>query len=461
MLFNTFITNEQLDNLSKWTYKVQDNGIMSKVLMPLYNYLPQFIPRAISPNVLSFTGLLMSIYAWYISNNENTFINNLLIGIFIFIYMVIDAIDGKHARNTNTSSSLGELVDHFCDCITNVLLTITLCNVYNVNDINMRYNIIYITQQLFFIEHLIAYQKKILIFNKYNGPTEIICGVIISILLKPIIELFINLDILFHYEFYILIIYFVKQCFHIIINLFPLIEQQNMIIYLICNIIQFIKIYLNDTDYFNNGLILSLLSADIIIGKMAKRPLHHLLPIIFIIPLFNSNLSMPLTLIYFMINIWDISVYTNVPILNMQTNVYVCGYYDGLHIGHIESLKQASLLGTHLIVGIHSQEDLINKLNKKNQQPYETTEKMRYFKIQQLPFVTKIIKGCSATELLTEFITKNKIHIVGMSDEYIEEFDENNNIIKVLSYYQPALEMGILRIIPRTKGISSTELREI
>ena len=103
-----------------------------------------------------------------------------------------------------------------------------------------------------------------------------------------------------------------------------------------------------------------------------------------------------------MINIWDISNYTNVPILNMQTNIFVCGYYDGLHAGHIESLKNASLLGTNLIVGIHSQEDLIEKLKKKNQEPSEKNEIIRCFKIKQLPFVTKIIKGCSSNELTLE-----------------------------------------------------------
>ena len=460
-LFNTFITNEQLDKLNKWTYKVQDNGIMSYYLMPLYNYLPQFIPRAISPNVLSFTGLLMSMYAWYLSYNKNTFINNLLVGLFIFIYMVIDAIDGKYARNTNTSSSLGELVDHFCDCITNVLLTVAICNVYNLNDIYMRCVLIYITQQIFFIEHLYAYKTKNLVFNKYTGPTEVICGIIGLIWMKSFIELFIDVNILIEYIYILLQLYYITQIIYATIKLFKLIDKQTILLYLLCNIIQLVKFFMNDTDYINNGLILSLLSADIIIAKMAERPLHPYIVILHMITLFNSNFSVPLVILYFMINIWDISNYTNVPILNMQTNVFVCGYYDGLHVGHIESLKNASLLGTNLIVGVHSQGDLIKKLKKKNQEPSEKNEIIRCFKIKQLPFVTKIIQGCSSTELTEDFIKKHKIHIVGMSDEYIEEFDENNNIVKVLPYYQYALDTGILRIIPRTNGISSTELRNL
>ena len=457
-IFNTFLSNEQLDKLSKWTYKVEDNGIMSYYLMPLYNYLPLFIPRIISPNVISFTGLLMSMYAWYLSYNENTFINNFLIGLFIFFYMVLDALDGKHARNTNTSSSLGELIDHFCDCITNVLLTVAFSNVYNI-DTTTRYALIYVTQQIFFIEHLYAYCTKKLVFNKYTGPSEILCSTIILIWINTIIIQMTDIIQIIYILHHLLNIYILIKLYNIIFQFYETIGKQIILIYLMCNIIQFIKYYMIDDDYINNGIILSLLSADIIIAKMADRPLHPYIPILQMIPLFNSNLSIPVVLIYFMINIWDISNYTNVPILNTQTNVFVCGYYDGLHVGHIESLKNASLLGTNLIVGVHSQKDLILKLKKKNQEPSEKNEIIRYFKIKQLPFVTKIIQGCSSTELSIDFIKEHKIHIVGMSDEYIEKIDENNNIVKVLPYYQLALEMGILRIIPRTNGISSTELR--
>lgn len=35
----------------------------------------------------------------------------------LFIYQSLDAIDGKQARRTNSSSPLGELFDHGCDSI--------------------------------------------------------------------------------------------------------------------------------------------------------------------------------------------------------------------------------------------------------------------------------------------------------------------------------------------------------
>ena len=44
----------------------------------------------------------------------------------LFIYQSLDAIDGKQARRTNSSTPLGELFDHGCDslstgeCVTSV-----------------------------------------------------------------------------------------------------------------------------------------------------------------------------------------------------------------------------------------------------------------------------------------------------------------------------------------------------
>lgn len=35
----------------------------------------------------------------------------------LFVYQALDAIDGKQARRTNSSTPLGELFDHGCDCV--------------------------------------------------------------------------------------------------------------------------------------------------------------------------------------------------------------------------------------------------------------------------------------------------------------------------------------------------------
>ena len=45
----------------------------------------------------------------------------------LFIYQTLDAIDGKQARRTKTSSPLGELFDHGCDSVSTVFVSIASC----------------------------------------------------------------------------------------------------------------------------------------------------------------------------------------------------------------------------------------------------------------------------------------------------------------------------------------------
>lgn len=52
----------------------------------------------------------------------------------IFLGQTFDAIDGKHARNTNRGSPLGQLMDHGCDAITNSCYTIFIGQSYVFGD---------------------------------------------------------------------------------------------------------------------------------------------------------------------------------------------------------------------------------------------------------------------------------------------------------------------------------------
>lgn len=45
----------------------------------------------------------------------------------LFIYQSLDAIDGKQARRTNSSSPLGELFDHGCDSISTIFVALSAC----------------------------------------------------------------------------------------------------------------------------------------------------------------------------------------------------------------------------------------------------------------------------------------------------------------------------------------------
>jgi phosphatidylglycerophosphate synthase len=50
--------------------------------------------------------------------------------ILMFIGQTLDAIDGKHARNTKRSSPLGQLMDHGCDAISNSFIVIMIAQAH-------------------------------------------------------------------------------------------------------------------------------------------------------------------------------------------------------------------------------------------------------------------------------------------------------------------------------------------
>lgn len=50
-----------------------------------------------------------------------------LCAIGLFVYQSLDAIDGKQARRTGTSTPLGELFDHGCDSISTIFVALSAC----------------------------------------------------------------------------------------------------------------------------------------------------------------------------------------------------------------------------------------------------------------------------------------------------------------------------------------------
>jgi len=52
---------------------------------------------------------------------------NFISAFAIFAYQTSDAVDGKHARNTNQSTPLGALMDHLVDALVGCILAITVC----------------------------------------------------------------------------------------------------------------------------------------------------------------------------------------------------------------------------------------------------------------------------------------------------------------------------------------------
>lgn len=91
-------------------------------------------PKRMAPNLITFIGFMFIIMSYVIMLfYDYTFRKNipgycfLFAGLFVFLYMNLDAIDGKQARNIKASSPLGQLFDHGCDSFSLTFVALAIC----------------------------------------------------------------------------------------------------------------------------------------------------------------------------------------------------------------------------------------------------------------------------------------------------------------------------------------------
>jgi phosphatidylglycerophosphate synthase len=88
----------------------------------------------IAPNLITFIGWCLVIASYgYMLLYDYTLSKELPSSVFffscfcIFAYSTLDAIDGKQARRTKSSSPLGQLFDHGCDSFSLTFFILTVC----------------------------------------------------------------------------------------------------------------------------------------------------------------------------------------------------------------------------------------------------------------------------------------------------------------------------------------------
>ena len=116
---------------------------------------------------------------------------------------------------------------------------------------------------------------------------------------------------------------------------------------------------------------------------------------------------------------------------------------DLFHIGHINLFKQARELGDHLIVGVHS--DITVESYKKR--PIIKQDD-RYEMIRNCRLVDEVIED--APRVITkDYLDKHNIDLVVHGNDPSPEFEEQHKV---------PLELGIMKYVPYTKGVSTSEI---
>ncbi|KAF3944687.1 hypothetical protein ACB098_03G103600 [Castanea mollissima] len=111
--------------LHRYKYSGVDHSYLAKyVLQPFWTRFVKIFPLWMPPNMITLMGfmflvvsaLLSYIYSPRLDSAPPRWVH-FAHGLLLFLYQTFDAVDGKQARRTNSSSPLGELFDHGCDAL--------------------------------------------------------------------------------------------------------------------------------------------------------------------------------------------------------------------------------------------------------------------------------------------------------------------------------------------------------
>merc|ERR1719487_30631 len=116
---------------------------------------------------------------------------------------------------------------------------------------------------------------------------------------------------------------------------------------------------LGERDVICDGFFMSVVTADVIVGKMAGRELHPwvvLMACCVVIP--HLHFAIMVMVSFYHISVFaDLSFYLNLPLLAVCKNVYCDGVFDLCHVGHKNLFRAALKFGNRLFVGVMGDED--------------------------------------------------------------------------------------------------------
>ncbi|XP_062546751.1 ethanolaminephosphotransferase 1 isoform X3 [Armigeres subalbatus] len=173
MLGIKYLNEAHLKGFEKYKYSCVDTSILSvHVMHPFWNWLVQYFPRWIAPNLLTFTGFMLTVINFLLigyydfgftaaSKTPNPIPDWVWImaGINLFVAYTLDGIDGKQARRTGTSGPLGELFDHGVDSYSTLLIPAYVFSLFGRFDLPpMRMHFVMLNAYLnFYLPHVEKY----------------------------------------------------------------------------------------------------------------------------------------------------------------------------------------------------------------------------------------------------------------------------------------------------------------
>jgi len=178
-----YLSNSHLKGFENYKYSSLDTSPLSNYVMhPFWNFTVKIVPKWLAPNVLTFAGFLFTVgNGLLLTIYDKDFCGSsddykwcppvpawvwLACAVSHFLAHTLDGIDGKHARRTNSSGPLGELMDHGLDSWTALFIPFCIYSIFGRADFSespLRMLFIFWTIFLtFYLSHWEKYNTGIL-----------------------------------------------------------------------------------------------------------------------------------------------------------------------------------------------------------------------------------------------------------------------------------------------------------
>lgn len=471
--------------LRRHRYDVVDNSITTRLLTPFWNASLQWMPEHVAPNIITLAGFTLCYLGFYVAyTHPPGAFTSVIVAACVFAYTTLDALDGKQARRTKNATPLGEIFDHLCDSLSLVPITLSFLWCMGFTDPRLLHTVIFTVCCMFLRAHVVAIGRGCLEFGALSGPGEALTAVVLLLCARAV-DQWTGADLIAHY-----VVPFLSGDMSTdgwVVWLLQYGTRGHLLLFAVLAVVLlFFEIasceystrngltmcvafaaykwlwHMPPTgdaaallDTFAIGSYFAVLTCESILCKMAKpRPLHPLVVVCQLATVFRFGLADGLHDLvfcgYYLLKLLtqlcnDLSL----PMTETIVRVYVDGIYDLTHYAHIKQLEAArQKVGPgqrcYLIVGIPNDEDATSY---KRKPVLRMDERVKL--LNAIRHVDEIVENAPCNGLTKAFIEQHQIHLVVHGAEYDKPDDP---------YYKVPREMGITRTVPRTQGISTSDI---
>lgn len=177
----SLITAEGDAAIRNFKYKGGDLSLSyNYIWSPLAEQVLRIIPPSVAPNTITLIGFLAHVIGTLVLIAQGPFGSAApgwalaFYGITVFIYQTLDNVDGKQARKIGNSTPLGMIMDHGCDALGLIFLSIGMSRIICLDDFELiLWVFTYGVTFAFYISAWAQYHSQgIMILGKFNAVDD-------------------------------------------------------------------------------------------------------------------------------------------------------------------------------------------------------------------------------------------------------------------------------------------------